>query len=84
MCYTVKGKIMQINNLIIKAFNFYLEGFRNMKLGKTLWIIILVTLFIIFGILKVFFFKDFLSENTADDKEIPAYVGEELIIRKIE
>lgn len=75
---------MQINNLIIKAFNFYLEGFRNMKLGKTLWIIILVKLFIIFGILKVFFFKDFLSENTTDDKEIPAYVGEELIIRKIE
>ena len=75
---------MQINNLSIKAFNFYLEGFRNMKLGKTLWIIILVKLFIIFGILKVFFFKDFLSENTADDKEIPAYVGEELIIRKIE
>ena len=75
---------MQINNLIIKAFNFYLEGFRNMKLGKTLWIIILVKLFIIFGILKVFFFKDFLSENTTDDNEIPAYVGEELIIRKIE
>lgn len=75
---------MHINSFIVKVYNFYYDGFRSMKLGKTLWVIILVKLFIMFGILRVFFFKDFLSQNTSSQKEIPHYVGEELINRKTE
>lgn len=41
---------------IKKIFRFYLDGFRSMTVGKTLWAIILVKLFILFAILKVFFF----------------------------
>ena len=70
------------NNFLLKVFNFYYEGFRNMKLGKTLWIIILIKLFIMFGILRVFFFKDHLSQVTSSKSEIPHFVGEELINRK--
>ena len=33
-----------------RIYHFYLEGFREMKLGKTLWLIILVKLFILFFI----------------------------------
>ena len=40
---------------------FYIDGFREMKLGRTLWLIILAKLFIMFAILKLFFFPDFLS-----------------------
>lgn len=46
---------------IKKIFRFYLDGFRSMTVGKTLWAIILVKLFILFAILKVFFFPDFLA-----------------------
>ena len=55
---------------IKRIFLFYLNGFKNMKLGKTLWIIILVKLFIIFFILKIFFFPNFLGKyKTSQDKE---------------
>ncbi len=41
---------------IKKIFRFYLDGFRSMTVGKTLWAIILVKLFILFAILKDSFF----------------------------
>jgi hypothetical protein len=34
-----------------------------MTLGRTLWAIILLKLFIMFAVLKVFFFPDFLSSR---------------------
>ncbi len=39
-----------------KVFRFYVDGFRSMTVGKTLWAIILVKLFIMFAVLKLFFF----------------------------
>ena len=48
---------------------FYLEGFRNMRVGRTLWVIILIKLLIIFGVLKLFFFPDYLHENFSSDRE---------------
>ena len=47
---------MKREPVYIRIYHFYLEGFREMKLGKTLWLIILVKLFIMFFILKLFFF----------------------------
>ncbi|WP_459188073.1 DUF4492 domain-containing protein [Parabacteroides sp. APC149_11_2_Y6] len=65
-----------------RIFHFYLEGFREMKLGKTLWLIILVKLFIMFFILKIFFFPNFLGkyENNSAKEE---HVSNELIQRAI-
>ena len=63
-----------------RVFDLYYEGFRNMTLGKTLWAVILIKLFIIFVVLKVFFFPNFLSqhaENGAEDE----FVATELIER---
>lgn len=48
-----------MKNTLLAIWNFYLEGFRSMTLGRTLWLIILVKLFIMFFILKIFFFPDF-------------------------
>lgn len=53
---------------IKKIFRFYLDGFRSMTVGKTLWAIILVKLFILFTILKVFFFPDFLAGQSPEER----------------
>ena len=57
---TIKAKR---ENLFMRIARFYIDGFRNMKLGKTLWAIILIKLFIMFAILKVFFFPNFLKQQ---------------------
>lgn len=62
---------MNIKLTLSKLFNFYREGFKSMTLGKTLWKIILIKLFIMFAILKVFFFPNLLSKyKTQDEKAI--------------
>ncbi len=38
-------------------------------LGRTLWIVILIKLFIIFAILKVFFFRPALSEYGTEQEK---------------
>jgi hypothetical protein len=61
-------------NRILKPFasvyRFYIEGFKGMKLGKTLWTIILIKLFVMFVILKMLFFPNYLNEryDTKEDK----------------
>ena len=58
----------------------YADGFRQMKLGKTLWAIILIKLFIIFAVLKIFFFPDFLKTHTDRGSESD-FVTNELLHR---
>lgn len=65
-------------NIFNKIFRFYYDGFRSMTIGKKLWIIILIKLFIMFVILKVFFFPDVLKVNFSNDKERGDYVIDQL------
>jgi Na+/H+ antiporter NhaD/arsenite permease-like protein len=58
--------------------NMYIEGFRNLTWGKPLWIIILFKLFIMFAILKVFFFPNFLNSRFDTEQEKSEYVASEL------
>ncbi len=60
------------------VIRFYADGFRNMRWGKTLWIVILVKLFIIFAILKVFFFPNHISENAEKGHEAE-FVADEIL-----
>ena len=70
------------DSLLTRIWNFCLDGFRSMTLGRTLWVIILLKLFVMFFILKMFFFPDFLGDHPTDaDKG--TYVGNELIERAI-
>lgn len=64
-------------NVFMRVFMFYYDGFRNMTWGRVLWLIILIKLFIIFFVLRLFFFKPFL-EHIPNKNE---YVGNELIER---
>jgi hypothetical protein len=62
-------------NVLKKIFRFYVDGFKNIdKLGIKLWIIIAIKLFIMFAILKIFFFQDFLNSKFDSDKEKGDYV----------
>ena len=69
------------DNLLRRIWFFYVYGFKSMTIGKTLWLIILIKLFIMFFILKLFFFPNFLKGKTEEQKQ--EYVSEELINRAI-
>lgn len=71
-----------MKNTLLSIWNFYIEGFRSMTLGRTLWVIILLKLFVMFFILKLFFFPDFLSTRPSDTDK-GGYVGNELIRRAL-
>lgn len=68
-------------NLFARIFYFYVDGFRNMTVGKTLWTIILIKLFVMFILLKIFLFPDFLSSKSDNDEGKADYVRSELIKR---
>ena len=65
-----------------RIINFYTEGFRSMTVGRKLWLIIFIKLFIMFAILKLFFFPNFLQTNFSTDQERSDYVIEQLINKK--
>jgi len=63
-----------------RVFDFYIDGFKNMSINsKKLWIIILIKLFIMFFIFKIFFFHDFLDSKFDNEKDKGNYVIEQLI-----
>lgn len=64
-------------SLFHRIFYFYYDGFRGMTLGKRLWVIIIIKLFIMFAILKVFFFPDVLKVRFDNDKQRSDYVLEQ-------
>ncbi len=64
--------------LIKKIYLFYRNGFKEMILGKKLWKIILIKLFIMFAILKFFFFPDYLNTKFHTDREKGNYVLEQM------
>lgn len=67
----------------VNIWRFYLEGFRSMTLGRTLWLIILVKLFIMFFILRLFFFPRFLNTPVGGRMSKEGYVSNELIHRSL-
>ncbi|HIT15876.1 MAG TPA: DUF4492 domain-containing protein [Candidatus Avimuribaculum pullicola] len=69
-------------NIIKEIANFYIDGFRNMTVGKSLWILILIKLFLIFVVLKFFFFPNFLNDNFDTDEQRAQHVRNELINNK--
>ena len=68
---------MKKDSFAYRVFDLYYDGFRNMRLGRTLWAVILIKLFIIFAVLKVFFFPNFLKENANGDEA--GYVATQIL-----
>lgn len=65
---------------LYSVYSLYRDGFRQMTLGRTLWTIILIKLFIIFAILKVFFFPNYISTH-ADEGQESEFVATEILKR---
>lgn len=64
---------------IKRIFLFYVNGFKGMTLGKTLWTVILIKLFVMFVILRLFFFPNFLKTNFDTNQERSEHVKKEII-----
>ena len=71
-----------IKKNLIRVFYFYRDRFREMTWGRVLWAIILIKLFVMFFVLKLFFFPSFLEGKTEAEKQ--DYVGLELTNRMAE
>ncbi len=66
--------------IIYKIIRFYYHGFKNMEpYGKRLWIIIFIKLFIMFAILKIFFFQDILQTKYKSDSERIEHIENQII-----
>ncbi|QQF53702.1 DUF4492 domain-containing protein [Campylobacter coli] len=68
--------------LFVRIFNFYKEGFKNLTLGKTLWKIIFIKLFIMLIVLKLFVFDVNFNSIFKNDNEKSNFVIENLIKEK--
>lgn len=52
-----------------KIWRLYADGFRQMTIGKTLWVIILIKLFVVFVIVKLLFFPNLLNQYSTDEEK---------------
>lgn len=62
-----------------RIWDLYYDGFRSMTIGKTLWLIILLKLFIFFVVMKLLFFPNILKRDYNTDEERADHVRNELL-----
>lgn len=67
----------QLNRVV----ELYVGGFREMTVGRSLWVLIIVKLIVLFGVLKLFFFPDVLSRDYDNDAERARAVRSTLVDR---
>ncbi|WP_163708898.1 DUF4492 domain-containing protein [Mangrovibacterium lignilyticum] len=66
-------------NLMMRIWHFYADGFKNMNSwGKQVWVVIILKLFIMFFVLKMFFFPNFLKTNFETDEQRSEHVLDNL------
>ena len=70
--------VMQRSTIFQRIYRLYIDGFRSMTVGKTLWKIVIIKLIIMFGVLKLFFFPDFLGTKFTTDEQRADYVLEQI------
>lgn len=68
----------KIITTVKKLFGFYRDGFKNMRVGKSLWTIIAIKFILFFVIMKLLFFPNLLKENFQTDTERSQFVSEQL------
>ena len=63
---------------IEEILDLYRSGFRSMVLGRTLWKVVIIKLIIMFGVLKLFFFPNYLHSNFKSDQDRASHVLESI------
>ncbi len=71
---------MKKQSFVYRAFHLYYDGFRQMTLGRTLWAVILVKMAVIFLVLKLFFFPDYIKTHSQRGQE-SRFVSEQVLKR---
>ena len=66
--------VMKITTILKNIALFYIEGFKNMRVGKKLWLIIGIKFILFFVIMKLLFFPNILKENFTDDTQRAEYI----------
>lgn len=74
---------MDENRQKFNFFTMFRDGFKSMTLGRTLWILVIIKLCIMFLILRPIFFPNFLNSKFKDAELKADYVREELIQREV-
>jgi len=64
--------------LLESVYTFYRNGFKAMTVGRTLWKIIVIKLIVMFAVLKLFFFPNYLKTNFQTDEQRADHVLEQL------
>ena len=68
----------RMTSLPKQLYLFYRDGFRSMLVGRTLWKIIAIKLFIMFAVLKLFFFPNYLETKFNTERDRAGHVLENL------
>lgn len=66
------------SSLLRRIADLYIDGFRSMKVGKELWLLIALKLLILFGVMKLFYFPNYLKTQYDNDTQRSAHVLENL------
>ncbi len=52
-----------------RVANLYIDGFRSMTVGRSLWVLIILKLLLLFAVFKLFFFPDLLQRDYDNDAD---------------
>lgn len=67
------------NNWLQRVYYFYVDGFRAMTLGRTLWLIIAIKVVVFFVILRFIFFPNYLNTKASTDEQKAEYVRQQMV-----
>jgi hypothetical protein len=64
--------------MLYSVYSFYRDGFRRMTVGRRLWLIVALKLFVMFAVLKVFYFPNYLNTQFDTDADRADHVLEQI------
>ncbi|MBR1475963.1 MAG: DUF4492 domain-containing protein [Muribaculaceae bacterium] len=70
------------DNWLQRVFYFYVDGFKAMTLGRTLWAIIAIKVIVFFVIVRFIFFPNYLNSKASTPEQKADYVRHELVGNK--
>ncbi|MDE6301796.1 MAG: DUF4492 domain-containing protein [Muribaculaceae bacterium] len=68
-----------MKNWMLRVYEFYRQGFASMTVGRTLWLVIAIKVAIIFLVLKLWLFPNYLNTEYDSDAERSGAVRSSLI-----
>lgn len=68
-------------NIIKSTYSMYMDGFKNMTVGKTLWKIVFIKLFVILVVLKLFIHDKTFKTEYKTFEEKASFVSDNLARR---